>query len=119
MNWSAQASRLVVEQGLYGAGPGALIGRLREIEEGVDSVMVIGHNPTLQSVVVALAEGSDGVSGEEADVVSAEEAEDLLAAVGHKFPTCALATLAFSCPWRELAPGRGRLIAFVRPADLR
>jgi hypothetical protein len=41
-----------------------------------------------------------------------------LSEIRSKFPTGALATLAFECAWSELAPGRARLTAFVRPKQL-
>ena len=37
-----------------------------------------------------------------------------------KFPTAALAVIGFDVDhWREIAPGTGRLEAFVRPKDLK
>ena len=88
-----------VEAELYGAGSAALLARLRHVPTRVRSVMVIGHNPGLQDLALLLAR--DG---------SAELEE--------KFPTAALATLAFRGPWADLDRGTAELIAFVRPRDL-
>jgi phosphohistidine phosphatase len=88
----------VIEDELYGATAGSWIERLNRVPEETESVMVIGHNPALQMLVLALAGPDD--------------------AVRDKFPTGALATLAFDVPWSELQPGSATLTALVRPKDL-
>jgi phosphohistidine phosphatase len=91
-----------VEPELYGAGARTLIDRLRVLPAGVSSVMLIGHNPGLQELVLGLA------------VPSA--ARDRVAL---KFPTAALATLSFNgAGWHGLVPGGAELEAYVRPRDL-
>ena len=92
--------RHLIESGLYGAGPGALLGRLKEIPGEVSSAMLIGHNPAVHLLILRLAGAGD------------------LAEVQRKFPTGALATLSFECGWAELGPGRARLTGFVRPKQL-
>ncbi len=94
----------VIETELYGASTDELVARLRSVPPEVASVMVIGHNPTMQTLVLRLAGGS--ASGEELPQVQA------------KFPTGALATLSFDSEWSELNPGCARLTAFVRPKAL-
>ena len=92
-----------VEPDLYGADEPALLDRLRGLPDTVGSVMLIGHNPGLQDLVLALA--------------APAPARDEVAA---KFPTAALATFAFAGrSWRDLAPGGAELVAYVRPRDLR
>jgi len=97
----------VIEPELYAVSPGALLERLREIPEGTASVMLIGHNPAVQVLVLRLAAADDSspVAGE-------------LGEVQRKFPTGALATLEFDCPWDKLGPGKARLTGFVRPKQL-
>jgi phosphohistidine phosphatase len=95
------AGRHVIEPGLYSARTPDLVERLHEVPEDVDSVMVIGHNPTMQTLVLRLASPATDLSEVQA-----------------KFPTGALATLTFDSAWRELGPGRARLTAFVRPKAL-
>jgi phosphohistidine phosphatase len=91
-----------VEPQLYGTGVDELVELLRRLPDRIESVMLIGHNPTLQELAVALA----GPSPE-------------LAQIEAKFPTGALVTLAFpESHWHALAPGAGRLESFVRPRDL-
>jgi phosphohistidine phosphatase len=96
--------RHVIEHGLYGASADELVARLRQVGDEVKSVMVIGHNPTMQTLVLRLA--------------SAARRADELAQVRAKFPTGALATLSLKSPWCELRPGRAQLTAFVRPKAL-
>jgi phosphohistidine phosphatase len=91
-----------VERALYGAGADALIARLRRLPAKCDSVLLIGHNPGLQELVLALA-----LPGPERDAVAV------------KFPTAALATLEAPIDgWDELEAGAAELSAFVRPRDL-
>jgi phosphohistidine phosphatase len=91
-----------VEAELYGAGPADLLARLHEIAAPVRSVMVIGHNPGLEQLALLLAR--HGSRLQELDA---------------KFPTGALATLAFRGPgWSALDRGTADLIAFIRPRDL-
>jgi len=91
-----------VEPELYGAPPLVLLARLHEIAPSVRSVMVIGHNPGLEQLALRVARDGSRV-GE-------------LAA---KFPTGALATLAFGGPgWAALDCGTAELIEFIRPRDL-
>lgn len=97
----------VIEPELYGADAKDLLGRLRRVTDEVPSVMLIGHNPALQVLVLRLAEAT-GSSGEESD----------LERVRRKFPTGGLATLEFECEWSELAPRRARLTGLVRPKQL-
>jgi phosphohistidine phosphatase len=63
--------------------------------------MLIGHNPSLQELALALASAGD-------------ELERLAA----KFPTAALATLAVATSWSRVAPADATLTAFVVPKEL-
>src|ERR1700757_4493005 len=44
----------VIEDALYGADTTELIERLRQLPEGMSSVMLIGHNPSAQMLVLRL-----------------------------------------------------------------
>jgi len=96
----------VIEGELYGADTDSMLDRLRRVPEAVNSAMVIGHNPAMQELVLHLADPTD--AGTEGDL------DD----VRRKFPTGALATLAFDCAWRELSPGGAHLRSVVRPKQL-
>ena len=96
------ASTVQVEDDLYAASASQLLDRVRRVPDGVESVMLIGHNPGLQELALDLARAS-------------ATADELAA----KYPTAALATLEFSASsWRELDNGAADLVALVCPRDL-
>ena len=90
-----------VEDELYLASAGELLGRLRAVAEPIPSVLLIGHNPGLQALVLALAGRSPARRQVEG-----------------KFPTAALAVLAAPGSWADLDEGAAELVEFVRPRDL-
>jgi phosphohistidine phosphatase len=94
-------AEVVVDDGLYGASDDLLLERLRGVAGRFETVAVIGHNPGVHDLAIALAGSGEGLSRMRA-----------------KLPTGALAVLAFDGPWGELAPGDARLEAFVTPKDL-
>ena len=68
------------------------------------TLLVIGHNPAIQATAVSLIG-----AGERA----------LQSDVALKFPTAALAVIAFDdTAWAQIRPGTGELVAFLRPRDL-
>jgi phosphohistidine phosphatase len=97
----------LIEPELYGATGSVLLERLRRVPDEIQSVMLVGHNPAMQMLVLRL--GGDGRPGTDGSP---------LAQVQRKFPTGGLATLTFSGRWSELGPGSARLEAFVRPKTL-
>lgn len=88
---------VVLEDELYGASLEGLIERLREVDEVVSAVLVIGHNPTLHALALALTGQGDALD---------------------RFPTGALATVGFFGPWADLGEGAGELEALVVPREL-
>jgi phosphohistidine phosphatase len=98
----------LIEDDLYAASPGQLLERMQRLPDDLGSAMVIGHNPAMQVLVLRLA-----ASGAAAELDGSGFLE-----IQRKFPTGALATLAFEGPWKELGPGRARLTAYVRPKQL-
>jgi phosphohistidine phosphatase len=101
----APGGKAVIEPELYGATTADLVKRLRQVPDETGSVMVIGHNPAAQMLVLRLARPRGSVTAD-------------LDAVQAKFPTGALATLMLDVPWSELADGAAQLTAVVRPRDL-
>jgi phosphohistidine phosphatase len=90
-----------IEPELYAASAQRLLERLRAVEDGVESVLLIGHNPGLEELAISLvASGSK------------------LAAIKRKYPTGALATLEFAGRWRDLQPRSAELRDFVTPKQL-
>jgi phosphohistidine phosphatase len=98
----------VIEDELYAASPGQVLERLNRLPAELRSAMVIGHNPAMQVLVLRLA----------ASGAASELDGSGLLEVQRKFPTGALATLEFEGAWSELAPGRARLTAYIRPKQL-
>jgi phosphohistidine phosphatase len=101
------SGELRIEPELYEASADQVLERLRRIPAAVPSVMVVGHNPAMQMLVLKLA-----------DQPVATNDDWKIADVRRKFPTAALATFHFRCAWSELAPGCATLVDLVRPRDL-
>lgn len=95
-------TKVQIDPGLYLASGEDLLDRLRKVGERTASVMLIGHNPGIEDLARRLA-GGEGTE---------------LGRMAAKFPTGALAVLELRGRWRELTPGRCRLVAFVTPGDL-
>lgn len=98
-----QTPRVLCEQGLYLAGRAALMRRLRRLGEADRTVLVIGHNPGLHDLAVALALEASPRYG---------------ALAGGKFPTSARASFAVDTPWAKLAETRHALADYVTAKSL-
>ena len=100
-----------IEGDLYGASWRQLIERLRRVPAETSSVMVIGHNPAMQMLVLKLTTqpGSSPLH---------DDPESALAQIERKFPTGALATLTLVGAWSELGPNTATLVDYVRPKAL-
>jgi phosphohistidine phosphatase len=105
---------VLIEPDLYGASSADLVQRLRQVPATTASVMVIGHNPAAQTLVLRLVRANGLHSPATADSGRGGD----LADIERKFPTGALATLRFECPWSELAPGCAELVGYIRPRSL-
>jgi phosphohistidine phosphatase len=89
---------------LYLGSPDVLLRRLRDVDEAVASVMLIGHNPGLERLAGALAPRGD---------------RRALARMREKFPTCALAVMHLQIDrWEQADLGTGTLTDFMVPAGL-
>lgn len=88
---------------LYLTSPETLLSRLKSVPAGIKSVLMIGHNPGLHALALMLAGAGDAKS--------VSRLED-------KFPTGAVAIFTFpQTTWRDVAPGSGRLEAFITPRE--
>lgn len=92
---------------LYLAPWQTLLSVLRTAPETARSVMLIGHNPGLHELALALT-GPAGMAA------AGPEAERL----AEGYPTGALAEFSIASPWHRLEPGGGRLVRFLAPRDL-
>lgn len=101
--FAAQRPEVLFEAGLYLASVDELLVRLRRLPANEREVMVIGHNPGLQDLAIALSAGH-GTDH---------------ARLAKKFPTAALCSLETEADTRSrLGEGRLRLVRFVRPSDI-
>jgi phosphohistidine phosphatase len=100
----AEDARVRIERPLYLASAARLLARLRRLPDREQEVLLIGHDPGLHELAVALARPTRSAG---------------LDRLRRKLPTGALVVLELDLPgWRALAPGTARLAAFVRPRDL-
>lgn len=96
--------RVVYDERIYEAAPADLLAAIGDAPADAESLLVVGHNPGMQSLALALTGGGSA------------QARDALAA---KFPTAALAVLDFdAADWTSLMPGSGRLERFVTPRSI-
>ena len=96
--------RVDFERKLYLGSPDLLLRRLRDVEETVPSVLVIGHNPGLERLAAALAPRGD---------------RRALARMREKYPTCGLAIIHLHIDrWEQTDLGAGTLTDFMVPAGL-
>ncbi|HEX6493737.1 MAG TPA: histidine phosphatase family protein [Candidatus Dormibacteraeota bacterium] len=95
-------ARVLVEDGLYGASGEDLVDRIRRVSASTGSVMLVGHNPAMQDVALALAAPGPGRERVQA-----------------KFPTGALATLRIpDGGWAGLRRGGAEIVDLVLPREL-
>jgi phosphohistidine phosphatase len=87
---------------LYDATPGAVIDEINGVDPDVETLLVIGHEPTLSSVALGLAtpDGSNKTAAEH---------------ISTKFPTSAIAVLRTAQPWDQLTLSSAALVTFHVP----
>lgn len=90
------------EQHMYLATPETLLDLVRAGGDDGESLLLVGHNPGLESLVMTLTSGT-GLRDEAA----------------LKYPTATLAEITLpAARWSDVAPGSGTLARFIRPRDL-
>jgi phosphohistidine phosphatase len=100
------ASATTFDRGIYLKGPGAILAGLARTPPEASTLLVVGHNPDVQALVLTLASPTDSDPG-------------ALARVEEKFPTAALALLYLPVDsWAEVAASGGRLQRVLTPKDL-
>jgi phosphohistidine phosphatase len=91
---------------LYLASPGALLSHIEKLDDDIQTAMILGHNPGLES----LARLMSGPGSDEAT------AEDLRLGM----PPAGLAVIELNGDsWRTMSALGGQLTHFIRPADLK
>jgi phosphohistidine phosphatase len=100
----AASPPVVHDPRVYDATVPELLNVIREVPDRVETLLLIGHNPGAQELVLRLA---------------GEAADDALQQARVKFPTAAIAVLTWQGTWAALAPGTARLTDFAIPRGLR
>lgn len=96
--------RVAIEPKLYDSAHEDYVAAIARSGGEARTLMVIGHNPTIQATARWVA--GDGEPG-------------LVAEVAAKYPTGALAVIDMGqVGWGQVKPGSGHLAAFIRPRDL-
>lgn len=89
----------------YLAAPEVLVEIVQATDDAVGALLVVGHNPGLELLALALTSGEDG--------------GHLRAAMLEKYPTGTLAEIHLPVDrWRDVTDGQGTLRRFLRPRDL-
>ncbi len=88
------------EDQVYDAGVDDLLTVLRQTPKKTQRVLLVGHNPGVQDLVLALADRASG---------------DARALAETKFPTSGLAVLDVDGEWADLGQGHANLANFVVP----
>jgi phosphohistidine phosphatase len=89
---------------LYEATPETLLEVIRQTQNAVQTLMLVGHNPGMAEL---------------ADLLVARGKASALSRMREKFPTATLAVIDFEATdWAELSPGSGRLESFNTPKTL-
>ncbi|GLE51587.1 hypothetical protein ATCCBAA256_11700 [Mycobacterium montefiorense] len=87
---------------LYDTTPGTMIDEINGIADTVDTLLVVGHEPTMSSLAIGLA-GNDGTD------------TTVVQRISEKFPTSAIAILRVAGEWTDLQLRRAALIGFHVP----
>jgi len=90
------------DERVYAAGLAALLAVVRGAPPASRALMVVGHNPGMQGLTLALAGDGDPAG---------------LARANEKYPTCGIAVLEVSGTWSSVGPGRAVLERFAVPRD--
>ncbi|ARF59268.1 SixA phosphatase family protein [Streptomyces gilvosporeus] len=100
----AAAPPVTFDDRVYGASAARLLDVVRETPAGVRTLLLIGHQPGVQDLVLSLAGGGD---------------DEALARVREKFPTSGLAVLESPVPWPEFGAGGALLADFAVPRGVK
>jgi phosphohistidine phosphatase len=107
MKKSVPAPRVELLPELYGADPAQMLQTIRDASvSDPKRLMVIGHNPGMHELALALTDGGGDTAGRRA--------------LSDNLPTSGLAIFDFAISdWADVAFRRGRLALFVSPKLLR
>lgn len=90
---------------IYLASSASLLDVLRDQDDAVESVLLVGHNPGLEDLIF--------------DLVPDDGSSPLRDVVEQKFPTAAFAVMEVDVTsWHDIEEGQARLVHLMRPRDL-
>lgn len=92
------------EKDFYAAYTVTLLHTITSLDEGIQSVMLVGHNPSMEDLLLHLCS--------EASVSKIKQAN------GKLFTTGNIMTLAFSGNWKDLMADEAELVSVLRPKEL-
>jgi phosphohistidine phosphatase len=93
-----------ISNDIYRASSEALLSLLQSLPDSVQTVLLVGHNPTFEELALRLTGDGKG---------------EAVAQLQRKYPTGALAVLDLPIDrWEEAREGSGFLRDFVRPKSL-
>ncbi|HUC27246.1 MAG TPA: histidine phosphatase family protein [Streptosporangiaceae bacterium] len=104
----------VFDRRLYQASAERMLDLIRHTDPSVRTLLVIGHDPAIPELAIALAAASPAVLAP-GDRAAPRTVLDRMRA---KFPTGAVAVFESSEDWSQLSPGLTRMACFVTPRDL-
>ncbi len=87
-----------LDRGLYTAEPATAVDLIGLVDDDVQALVVIGHNPTMAYLAQLLGDG--------------EGDAELEAALLSDFPTSATAVFSYDGAWGDLAEGSARLVGY-------
>lgn len=104
----AAAPKIRYDRALYLTDWQQLLAEIRDCSTDASPLLLVGHNPGLEQLAIALALQPQ-------DPAERARAQKL----AQKFPAGALAVLDFELEhWSQIKPGLGRLVDFVRPKEI-
>lgn len=82
---------LLLDKALYNVDEASVIDMIRETDEEIQSLMLVGHNPTWELLA------------------------EYLTASDISMPACAVIQITFECPWQNVINGSGKIVYFDYP----
>ena len=98
-----QVLKPVWDRRVYLASCLNLLDVLHDVPEEAESVLLAGHNPGLEDLVLLLVP---------------DDGDTLRDTLEEKFPTASVAGMTFDSAWADLSARAARLTSFKRPRDL-
>lgn len=95
--------KVVLKRGIYEVAQRKLWKHIWTLPESADCVLMIGHNPALHDLALALADA---------------KSRKRLPPPEAKFPTGALVSFSVDGAWKELRPNGATLLSFTSPKDI-